>query len=124
MTNTNVAQDVSCASAKACFELGMAAAKGDRNRAIGAYSQSITFDPKNADSYNNRGNIYADQENWDRAIEDFSRAIELIPTDPEFHYNRAHVFGETFDRDRAIADYSEAIRLNPDYNSGLFQSSG
>jgi tetratricopeptide (TPR) repeat protein len=112
----NAPPSVSCASAKVCFDFGMEmSAKGDRSRAIAAYSQSITFDPKNADTYTNRANLYADQENWDQAIADYSSAIELVPTDIELYYNRAHVFGEKFDRDRAIADYSQALKLNPKF---------
>ena len=55
------------------------AKKGDTNRAIADYSESIRLDPKNANAFLNRGYVYAQRGDNDRAIADYSEAIRLKP---------------------------------------------
>jgi tetratricopeptide (TPR) repeat protein len=121
----NALPSVNCTSVKICFNLAIEMEeKGDRDQAIAAYGKSIELDPKNVDSYNNRGNLFADQGNWDRAIADYDSAIAINPNDAELYFNRAHVLGEKEDRDRAIKDYSQALKLNPKYTEAYANRAG
>src|SRR6266540_1241688 len=88
-------------------------AKGDDDRAIADYNESIRLDPNYADSYNNRGTAWLAKGNYDRAIADFSAAIRLDPKDPAGFSNRGATWKLKGAPDRAIADLNEAIRLDP-----------
>jgi tetratricopeptide (TPR) repeat protein len=68
-------------------------------------------DPIVAATYNNRGNVYAMQGDYDRAIADYDEAIRLDPALASAWHNRGNAYARKGDADRAIADYNEAIRL-------------
>ena len=59
--------------------------------AIEDFSKAIELDPKNADAYHNRGNVYAKELRYQEAILDYSKAIELEPTIAKYYSRR----GET-----------------------------
>src|SRR5262245_66345265 len=52
-------------------------AKGDYDRAVQDYDQSIKLDPNYARAFNNRGVAYQKKGEYDRAIEDFDASIQL-----------------------------------------------
>ena len=56
------------------------AAKGECDRAIADYNQSIRLDPKYVLAYNKRGDCFTRQGSNFRALEDYAKAIELDPT--------------------------------------------
>ena len=56
---------------------------GDKEAAIGDYSEVIKLDPSSAVAYFNRGNVYDQMGEHDRAIADYTEAIKLDPTDPD-----------------------------------------
>jgi tetratricopeptide (TPR) repeat protein len=90
-------------------------AKGDPDRAIADYNESIRVNPHNAHAYNNRGNAWQGKGEYGRAITDYNEAIRINPRYANAYYNRGNAWVmEKNDYDRAIADYNEAIRLNPD----------
>lgn len=111
--------------------------KGDFDRAIENYSQSIKVSPQFNTAFNNRGNAYLAKHDYDRAIQDFSEAIRIKPgyvtgrVDPLplFDYatayqDRGSAYAAKREYDRAIEDYNEAVRLKPDdaqafYDRGL-----
>jgi tetratricopeptide (TPR) repeat protein len=87
-------------------------AKGDHDRAIQEYTESIRLEPNYA-AFVGRGNAYDDKGDHDRAIQDYNEALRLHPSDAMVLYNRGLAFANKGDHDRAIQDYSEAIRLKP-----------
>ena len=97
--------------------------KGDNDRAIADYSETIRLDPNYAPAYNNRGNAWGDKGDTDRAIADYSEAIRLDPKFVPAYNNRGSAWGDKGNNDRAIADYSEAIRLDPK-GAGSYRSRG
>jgi lipoprotein NlpI len=101
----------------AYYRRGLAyVAKGDPDHAIADYTEAIRLDPKFAQAYGSRGNVYLDDKgDLDRAIADYSEMIRLDPKEARIYNNRGLAYVAKGDSDRAITDYTQAIRLNPDY---------
>ena len=79
------------------------------------FNRAIELDPNDALAYFNRGNAYADQEEYARAMEDFNRAIELDPNDALAYYNRGVTYADQGEYDRAMEDCNRAIEINPEH---------
>jgi tetratricopeptide (TPR) repeat protein len=93
--------------------------KGDLNRALADYNQSIAIelDPqRKAEAYSGRGGTLREMGELDRAIADFDRAISLSPKLASAYLGRGLTRRAKSDMDRAIADYEQAIRLSPQLN--------
>jgi tetratricopeptide (TPR) repeat protein len=65
-------------------------------------------------AYNNRGNAYFADKDYDRAIVDYTEAIRLDPKYALAQNNRGNAYKAKGDYDSAIADYTETIRLDPE----------
>jgi tetratricopeptide (TPR) repeat protein len=87
--------------------------RGEYDRAIEDYDQSLNINPSYTAAFSNRGAAYQKKGAYVRAIEDFDRAIELDPTSAIAFANRAATHEKANQHDRAIRDYDEAIRLKP-----------
>jgi tetratricopeptide (TPR) repeat protein len=87
--------------------------KGDYDRAISDYDQSIKLNANHARVFNNRGVAYQKKGEYDRAIKDFDEAIRLNPNNANAFANRAETYRSTGEYDRSARDYDEAIRLRP-----------
>ena len=85
------------------------------DKAIEAYSHTITLNPNNAAAYNNRGNAYNDNGGYDHALKDYNTAIQLKPDFAEVYNNRGNAYNGKEEYDRAIEDYNTAIQLKPDF---------
>ena len=79
--------------------------KGDYDRAIADYNESIKADPNYAKPLNNRGSAYQKLGQYKRAIEDFDRSIRLDPKSAPVFANRAELYGKLGDYQRALRDY-------------------
>lgn len=96
----------------------------DADLRINACTALIQSGAKSTDylaiAYNNRGNGYKDDGDYDRAIQDYSHAIQLKPDYALAFYNRGNAFDSTSDYDRAIKDYDQAVRLEPDDGNAFY----
>ena len=98
--------------------------ESDFDRAIEFCTQVIVLAPNLAAelnpilvmAYNNRGNVYTDQEEYDQAIADYSEALQRDPDFEIAYNNRGVAFANQGEYDRAIADYNEALQHEPDYS--------
>ena len=88
-------------------------AKGELDRAILDFDQSIKLDPADAKPFNNRGAAYLRKGEYDLALKAFDQAIKLNPNYGRAFVNRAGVYLKKNEYDRAARDYDEAIRLEP-----------
>lgn len=94
--------------------------KGEYDKALVDFNQSIELLPDLADSYNNRGIVYRFKGDYDRALFDYSRAIELNLDFPQAYNNRGYIYFLKKEYDKAINDYNQAIRINPGYGQCYF----
>ena len=88
-------------------------ARGDLDRAILDFDQSIKLDPAYAKPFNNRGAAYLRKGEYDLALKALDQAIRLNPNYGRAFVNRAGVYLKKNEYDRAGRDYDEAIRLDP-----------
>ena len=95
-------------------------AKGDNDRAIADYTESIQLDPNNKVALTSRGNAYWAKGDPDRAITDYDQVIALDPNYAIAYNNRALAYRAKGDLDRVIADCSQAIALYPKYRDAYF----
>jgi tetratricopeptide (TPR) repeat protein len=87
--------------------------KGDYDRAIQDYDQSIRLGPNDPDVYYARGDAYLSKGNFERAIQDLNQAVHLNPNYVLAYLDRGTAYDDKGDYDHAIQDLSEAIRLAP-----------
>ncbi|MBY0524561.1 MAG: tetratricopeptide repeat protein [Gemmataceae bacterium] len=89
---------------------------GDADRAIGDYSEAISFHPNYAVAYRGRGDVHLlDRKDYEKAIADYTRAIELDPGYPHAYGARGVAYAGQKEFDKAIADYTKGIALDPKY---------
>lgn len=104
--------------------------KGDYDRAIEDYNESILRDISNGDTFYNRGIAYGGKGNFDHAIADFSHAIGgYDPSRHPAYYKRdyfkarGNAFSNKGDFEKAIADYSDAIKIDPNFARAYYNRS-
>jgi tetratricopeptide (TPR) repeat protein len=83
------------------------------------FNEAIRINPKFADAYADRGDIYSNRGEYDRAILDFNAALQDDPKSMSPDYNRAITFEKKHEWDRALDDYNEAIKLHPRFAEAL-----
>jgi tetratricopeptide (TPR) repeat protein len=88
---------------------------GDLQGAVKDYSAAIAQDPKDANSYVNRGIAYNELGQNQQAIADYNKSLALKPDQVLAYYNRANAYHQLKQYKEAIADYSKIIELNPEY---------
>jgi len=77
------------------------------------YTEAIRLDPKKADAYIGRGDLYKIEDKFDMAIKDYTEALRLDPNDSFGYWKRGDTYFYKAQYDMAIKDYTECIRLNP-----------
>jgi tetratricopeptide (TPR) repeat protein len=100
-------------------------AKGDLDRAIADYTESIRLNPKSGSAFFFRGREYARKEDYNRAIDDYSEAIRLsskigASALGSAYALRGYAYLRNGDNVHAITDYNEAIRLDPKNASSYY----
>jgi tetratricopeptide (TPR) repeat protein len=87
--------------------------KGDYDRAIHDYDQTIRLNPNDVPAYYSRGLAYKKKRDYDRAVQDFDEAIRLNPNYERAYYDRGNAYLDKDEYDRAVQEFDEAIRLSP-----------
>ncbi|WP_445218012.1 tetratricopeptide repeat protein [Bradyrhizobium sp. Pa8] len=95
-------------------------AKGNNDRAIADYTDSIQLGADDNVTLTARGNAYFAKGDLDRAIADYDHVIALYPKYALAYYNRCLAYREKGDLDRVIADCSQAIALYPQYRDAYY----
>lgn len=78
------------------------------------FNEAIRLSPNYAESYNNRGNVYAAIGEYQEAIGDYTKAIMKKIDYAEAYNNRGNVYNEEGNYQNALEDFNEAIRLKPE----------
>jgi lipoprotein NlpI len=76
-------------------------------------TEGIGGEPKDAQTYFDRGVARLKKKDLDAAIKDFTEVIRLDPQSANAFYNRGNAHGGKKEYDKAIEDYSGVIRLDP-----------
>lgn len=91
--------------------------------ALRSFNESIRLNPVNADSYNNRGNIYARTGRYGQALSNYNKAIEFDGKNAKAHNNRGSIYRIKGMYDKALAEYDRAIELDENYASAYYNRS-
>ena len=75
-------------------------------------------------AYNNRGNAYTANGDFDRAIPDFDQSIKLDPTNAKPFSNRGAAYLRKGEYDLALKSLDQAIKLNPKYGRAFVNRAG
>ncbi len=84
--------------------------------AIAAYGEAIKIKP-HPWAYYNRGNTYADLQEYQKAINDFTQALGIQPNLASAYNNRALAYTDLQEYQKAINDYTQAIAIQPNLAS-------
>jgi tetratricopeptide (TPR) repeat protein len=87
------------------------------------YARAIKLGPEYATAYYERGNAYAELQDYARAIEEYGQAIALNPRYAPAYNNRGNAYYNLQDYRRAIEDYGRAIELDPE-NARAYNNRG
>ena len=87
--------------------------EGRDERAIKDFSEAITLDPSDPDSFRSRGSAYDDQERYDLALSDYEQSLKLDPKNALTLIDRGVTFSNTGEPEKAIKDFDAAIVLDP-----------
>jgi tetratricopeptide (TPR) repeat protein len=85
--------------------------KGDYERAIADFDESVRRNAGAPEAYSFRGVVYDAKGDYDRAIQDFDGAIGSYTTNANDLNLRGNAYRHKGDYDRAIRDYDQALEL-------------
>lgn len=94
--------------------------RGDQNGALQDYEQALQLNPNNvlkAGIYNNRGNVYFAQKNYQTALNDYNRALNLLKNYADAFYNRGLANEALGNIQNAISDFQKAAKFYNDQNN-------
>ncbi|MGB3865933.1 MAG: caspase family protein [Xanthobacteraceae bacterium] len=86
---------------------------------VKALNSKLAADPKDANSYYRRGQVYASKGAYSAAIKDFDETLKLNPRDVEALNNRCWTRTVVGDLATALKDCNEALRLRPGFVDAL-----
>ena len=87
---------------------------GRLSEARAAYDDALSYDPKRAEAYINRGAVRYQLNDTTGAFADYATALAL-KNSPTVHNNRGAMRRDLGDLSGALEDFDQAIRLHPCY---------
>ena len=81
--------------------------------AITDFNKALEINPRYADAYYNRGNVWGKKGNHDSAIADYNRTLEINPRYADAYYNRGIAWAKKGNLLQALADARKSLSLNP-----------
>ena len=88
--------------------------KGEYDRAIEDFDESIKLNPNYASAISNRAEAYLNKGEYQRAVRDYDEAIRLKPTSEAVWNGRCWTRAIVGELQAALADCNEALRLQPE----------
>ncbi len=82
-------------------------------KALADLNEAIRREPRNADTFIERGWTWQRRGDFDKAMADFQEAIQLGGGTADLYNTMGESWASRENYDKAIADYTEAIRLDP-----------
>lgn len=115
----NNGSDISSESSQEQATSPSKAASPETNEAIRKLDDEIKAHPDDGNAYYRRGQVYAENADYQRAVADFNEAVRLNPSDPEALNNRCWTRAVLGQLQAAIDDCNSALRLKPNYADAL-----
>ncbi|MCK5309498.1 MAG: tetratricopeptide repeat protein [Thermoplasmata archaeon] len=81
---------------------------------MGPWETKIAADPDNAGLYNDAGDHYFENDDYDKALEYFTKSVELVSTDTVALHNKGSVQFVLEKYDDAIATFDQLIAIDGD----------
>jgi tetratricopeptide (TPR) repeat protein len=95
--------------------------KSDLARAIGDYSEALTYRADYAQAYFNRALANRLSGQLPAAINDYTAALALHPDDADALVGRGAVHARLSQAEKALADFNRALMLKPGHTDALVQ---
>jgi tetratricopeptide (TPR) repeat protein len=76
---------------------------------------------EDAEAYDNRGNAYKKNGQYDKAISEFTKAIEINSRHADAYYTRGVVYYYKKDYEKALDDFYKAQKLGNNVPPEIFQ---
>ncbi|GAB4116899.1 MAG: hypothetical protein Fur0026_04630 [Sideroxydans sp.] len=96
------------------LQIGIILARiGDRKEAMKYFDKIISLDAKNADAWNNRGNLLMIEDKYQDAVKAYRTAQQTSPQDAQILVNLARAYKRLGDTKNAKAAFTKAKQLNP-----------
>lgn len=89
--------------------------KGELDKAIAHFQESIEIKPDYVEAYGNLGLAHLQKREPDEAIRYFSKALERSPDLADLHNNFGNALAQKAQPKEAIAHYEKALQIKPDY---------
>jgi len=86
--------------------------KEEYDKAIAKYTQALSMNIFDPQTFCNRGNVFLKKGAYDKAVSDYTQASAIYPYYPEVYYNRGNAFFLKGEYDKAISDYTQALRID------------
>jgi tetratricopeptide (TPR) repeat protein len=87
--------------------------KGEIDKAIAEFTQTVRLDSKKADAFRERAVLLVRQGKTQEAVDDFTQALKLQPESAACYLSRGQANLKLGRFEQAIGDFTEAIRLTP-----------
>jgi tetratricopeptide (TPR) repeat protein len=78
---------------------------------IVTYTRAIELEPGDPGTYNNRGVVFRELEDYERAIADFSHALTIRPDYDLAYLNRGRAYVDAGQTELAIADFRQVLQI-------------
>jgi tetratricopeptide (TPR) repeat protein len=85
----------------------------DKSGALADYNSALQNNPRNHDTFYQRGRYKFSLGDYASAVEDFTHGIEISPKSENIYYWRANSYDNLGKFREAIADYNQAIAIYP-----------
>jgi tetratricopeptide (TPR) repeat protein len=91
---------------------------GNLKEALSDFNQALAGNDRLAEIWGNRGDVFAEMEQYDRAIADYTKGLKLDPTSAQLHVKRGLAWLEDRAENienltKAQNDFNKALRLDP-----------
>jgi serine/threonine protein kinase len=92
----------------------------NHRESMAGLTEAIKRNPRDADSYFQRGNIRSNSKDKKGAIADYTQSIAIDPKESEVYSQRGNAHSAIGNKKAAIKDYTQVITLEPDRVDAYF----
>jgi len=91
------------------------------NKALLDFEKAIQIQPKDANIYYQRTEVFEKLKQYNKALLDYNKAIELSSNNSKYYNARGRLFEYELNQfEKALLDYNKAIEIEPKEVDGLF----